>query len=338
MIETLHFGFTDITNEKIYKLELSEDEKAKLGFNSKNEKTIWDYYDSYLIDKRIKDKLQEKFEEYINKTLPKELKESCLWCNGKSKNENDKKCTNYKLEGSMNLFFATWWYVNLVENNKHLLSDKKLLNDLSINFYECFLFKDGRVFFNLKKLTMFCLEKGFITLSILFAKNDKIQNLEIINQAIDKLDSEYLSITMFDKGKPYHIKPQKKFFKNKRETIKEQLEVERLKKEQNQPQQTETVKNDEVKKELHNDYFKDNAFEIWELLFENFNIDKTKRTDLRFMYEIMKHNGQIHKTITVKNITDWINETYDFGIDKLQYTSIKSKSNENRMSIYKLIK
>lgn len=104
------------------------------------------------------------------------------------------------------------------------------------------------------------------------------------------------------------------------------------------PQQTETVKNDEVKKELHNDYFKDNAFEIWERLFENFNIDKTKRTDLRFMYEIMKHNGQIHKTITVKNITDWINETYDFGIDKLQYTSIKSKSNENRMSIYKLIK
>ena len=56
------------------------------------------------------------------------------------------------------------------------------------------------------------------------------------------------------------------------------------------------------------------------------------------MYEIMKYKEQIHKTVTVKNITDWINETYDFNIDKLQYTSIKNKSNENRMSIYNLIK
>ena len=108
--------------------------------------------------------------------------------------------------------------------------------------------------------------------------------------------------------------------------------------EANKPQQKETNIPDEVKKELHNDYFKNNAFKIWERLFENLNINETKRTDLRFMYEIMKYNEQIHKTVTVKNITDWINETYDFNIDKLQYTSIKSKSNENRMSIYNLIK
>ena len=106
------------------------------------------------------------------------------------------------------------------------------------------------------------------------------------------------------------------------------------------PQESKTIEVEkvEIKPQKHTDYFKDNAFEIWERLFENFNIDKTKRTDLRFMYEIMKHNGQIHKTVTVKSITDWINETYDFGIDKLQYTNIKSKSNENRMSIYNLIK
>ncbi|WP_297868940.1 hypothetical protein [uncultured Flavobacterium sp.] len=106
------------------------------------------------------------------------------------------------------------------------------------------------------------------------------------------------------------------------------------------PQEPKAIEKEkvEIKPQKHTDYFKDNAFEIWERLFENFNIDKTKRTDLRFMYEIMKHNGQIHKTVTVKSITDWINETYDFGIDKLQYTNIKSKSNENRMSIYNLIK
>ena len=64
------------------------------------------------------------------------------------------------------------------------------------------------------------------------------------------------------------------------------------------PQEPKAIEKEkvEIKPQKHTDYFKDNAFEIWERLFENFNIDKTKRTDLRFMYEIMKHNGQIHKT------------------------------------------
>lgn len=106
----------------------------------------------------------------------------------------------------------------------------------------------------------------------------------------------------------------------------------------NQPQQNEKIKPDEVNKELHYHIFKDNAFEFWQRLFENFNINETKRTDLRFMYEIMKYNGQIHETVTVKNITDWINDTYDFNIGKLQSTNIKDKSNESRMSIYNLIK
>lgn len=105
-----------------------------------------------------------------------------------------------------------------------------------------------------------------------------------------------------------------------------------------EPQQVENNNPKEIECELHNHIFKDNAFTVWKSLFENFNINETKRTDLRFMYEIMKYKEQIHKTVTVKNITDWINDTYQFSIQKLQYTNIKSKSNENRMSIYNLIK
>lgn len=107
----------------------------------------------------------------------------------------------------------------------------------------------------------------------------------------------------------------------------------------NEPlQQPQVDKPDEVKKELHNHIFRNNAFEVWQSMYDNFNINETKRTDLRFMYEVMKYNKQIHKTVTLKTITDWINETYQFSIKKLQYTYIKSKSNENRMSIYNLIK
>jgi hypothetical protein len=100
---------------------------------------------------------------------------------------------------------------------------------------------------------------------------------------------------------------------------------------------TNTDNENEDKPTLHNNIFKDNAFEIWERLFENLNIDETKRTDLRFLYEAMKYGGQIHTNITIKNFTEWVCITYQYTIDKLHYTDIWSKSNETRMSIYNLI-
>lgn len=248
MIEKLHIGFKDIQNEKIYKLHLSEEQKKALGLNNnKSDNSIWDYFDAYLSDKKLKEHLITEFQKSIDKTLPKAVKESCLYCTGNDKTikQEDKKCYNYLVEGQMNEFFAVWWFVNIVENNKQLLFEKEALKKLSVKLYECFLFKDGRVFFDLKKLTMYCLEQGFLTLSNIFAKNDKIHSLEIINRAIDDLDSEYLSITMFDKGKPYHIEPQKMFLKSKRKSIKEQLKIDRLKNKQNPPQKTEIIKPDE---------------------------------------------------------------------------------------------
>lgn len=339
MIEKFHIGFDDIENQKFHRMKASEELKEALGINKhKNQKTVHEYFDEYLGDKKTKQYLQSEFHKSIENTLPKNVKESCLYCNKRSKDKNDMKCQSYQIEGDMNVFFAVWWFVNIVENNKLLLSEKKAIKELSIKLYECFLFKDGRVYFDLRKLTMYCLEQGFLTLSRIFAENDKILNLEVINKTIENLDSEYLSIKMFDKEEPYHIEPQKFFFESKRKSIKEQLKIERLKKKQSQHQTPATDNQNKVNINQHSHIFKDKAFEFWERLFENFNIDKTKRTDLRFMYEIMKNKGQIHQYVSVKNITDWINETYKFSIDKLQYTSIKSKSNENRMSIYNLIK
>jgi hypothetical protein len=176
------------------------------------------------------------------------------------------------------------------------------------------------------------LDKQILLLNTMFVEAD--QKKKFVLNEIEKIKSSIEVLKEDIKIKIYFIRDNKKkqvdildsylnFLKNKLN---------------GQPQQSEIINVLEVKKELHNNIFTDNAFYVWERLFENFNINETKRTDLRFMYEIMKYNGQIHKTVTVKNITDWINETYNFNIDKLQYTSIKSTSNENRMSIYNLIK
>lgn len=94
---------------------------------------------------------------------------------------------------------------------------------------------------------------------------------------------------------------------------------------------------EKTEKELHTHIFKGNSFEIWESMFISFAINESKKTDLRFMYEVMKYNKQIHENITLKYMTDWINELYLFSIEKLHYIDFKSPSNEKRMSVYKLI-
>lgn len=159
--------------------------------------------------------------------------------------------------------------------------------------------------------------------NVVFSKTKdgfQLNEIDFIKEQIKFLDNLYFDKLSFKQQKQFEA--YKSFLLNK----------------QKAPEQTEINKPDEFKNELHNHIFKGNAFEFWQKLFENFNINETKRTDLRFMYEVMKYNGQIHETVTVTNITDWINDTYEFSIEKLQYTNIKSKSNQNRMSIYNLIK
>ena len=106
----------------------------------------------------------------------------------------------------------------------------------------------------------------------------------------------------------------------------------------NNPKQVaiDKSKNDiaEVKKELHTNIFKKNGFEIWESIFEKFNITKTKRTDIDFMFEVMKYNDFIYKNIGCKDIQDWINEIYEISFDQIKYTDVNSNSNSKRLIIF----
>jgi hypothetical protein len=101
-----------------------------------------------------------------------------------------------------------------------------------------------------------------------------------------------------------------------------------------QPQQTENKKPDEVKKELHNNIFKDDAFEIWQSMFEKFEIIASKRTDIDFMFQVMKYNNLIFDTIGYVDIQNWINEVYEIVFEKIKYTDHKARSNEKRLIIY----
>ena len=88
------------------------------------------------------------------------------------------------------------------------------------------------------------------------------------------------------------------------------------------------------KKELHTNIFKKNGFEIWESMFEKFNITKSTRTDIDFMFEVMKYHKFIYKNIGYNDIENWINEVYQISFDKIKHTNHKAKSNEKRLIIF----
>ena len=101
-----------------------------------------------------------------------------------------------------------------------------------------------------------------------------------------------------------------------------------------EPQQQKTNEPDEVKKELHNNIFIGNAFEIWQSMFVKFKITKRKRTDVDFMFEVMKYHNLIYDNIKYVDIQNWINNVYEISFDKIKFTDHKAKSNDKRLIIY----
>ena len=101
-----------------------------------------------------------------------------------------------------------------------------------------------------------------------------------------------------------------------------------------EPQQQKNNEPDEVKKELHNNIFKGNAFEIWQSMFDKFKITESKRTDIDFMFEVMKYNNLIYDNIKYVDIQNWINNVYEISFDKIKFTNHKAKSNDKRLIIY----
>ena len=90
------------------------------------------------------------------------------------------------------------------------------------------------------------------------------------------------------------------------------------------PQQNLTIKTDEVKKELHNTYFKNNAFEVWQSMFDEFGINESSRTDVKFIFEEMRKEGLIHNTVNQTAFLEWIRTTYNGLI--IQKTSNHSRT------------
>lgn len=214
-MKKLALRFEDIDHVKRIPIKLSQETIDHL--DKQKGKPASEYLKEYLNDNKLYNSFSKKYIDFVNKTLPKRLQESCLYCNGDSNDTRDKKCNSYHDEAQMNFFFASHEFVTVVEHNKHLIQDKVIRKKLTLQFYECFAFNNGRVIFDLEKMAILCLKAGFLSLSKVFANNTALQNLSIINHAIDELNDQELDADMLNREKSIYLEFQKTFFKNKYE-------------------------------------------------------------------------------------------------------------------------
>jgi hypothetical protein len=107
--------------------------------------------------------------------------------------------------------------------------------------------------------------------------------------------------------------------------------IEALKK---QPQQVESVKTDEVIKELRNDIFKGNAIELFKYYYECKSMVNNSRVHFRFLFEVMKEDGFIHDTVTLGQYIKFITKDFGYVDTELKSIDLNSKPNKNNLKDY----
>ena len=101
-----------------------------------------------------------------------------------------------------------------------------------------------------------------------------------------------------------------------------------------QPQQIETNKPDEVKKELHNNIFKGNSIYLFEKYLENKSMNFQSRTDFRFLFEQMKEvDNLIHDTVSLAQYIKFIGK-YGYNEKELKSITMDTLKNIQRTKDY----
>lgn len=119
------------------------------------------------------------------------------------------------------------------------------------------------------------------------------------------------------------------FFKNKEGQTLENSDL------NSKLQQVEVSNPEKVKKELHNNIFKGNAFEVFEKYHRIKKLTGSSRTDLNLLFQLFKEDNLFVETLELKHFIKWLNENYGYALTELKKVSKKSKPNIQRANDYK---
>lgn len=96
-----------------------------------------------------------------------------------------------------------------------------------------------------------------------------------------------------------------------------------------------TNKPPKERKELHNNIFKGNAFEVLDKYFSNKNVNGSSATDLRLVFELMKNDDLFIETIELKHYINWLNKYYfENNLITLKKINLNTRLNIQRTNDY----
>lgn len=146
---------------------------------------------------------------------------------------------------------------------------------------------------------------------------------EAINSLKDFLNEEINLIESFPEelvdNYEYQIKPIRKYFKEWSVESKEEVSSK------------EGIEQTTMITYEHQNIFINNAFDVWIEMFEKFQIKQDSRTDVKFMFEIMKRDNMIYKSVSQVSYLMWIEENFNLDISKTANIDLK---NNMRLAIY----
>lgn len=161
--------------------------------------------------------------------------------------------------------------------------------------------------------------------------NNDLDKLEVLKKDLENFEINFTTNEVVESlfnETAYKSKSISGLFNRFKEIVINKIEDYKTKPDQ-QPGALKSGENKEQYQYPH--IFKGNAFEVWQSMFISFQITESSRTDVKFMFEEMKNDGLIHKTVNQKTFLDWLSEPpHQITIQK---TSNYSKTKE-RNSIY----
>ena len=96
-----------------------------------------------------------------------------------------------------------------------------------------------------------------------------------------------------------------------------------------------TNKPPKERKELYNNIFKGNAFEVLDKYFSNKNVNGSSATDLRLVFELMKNDDLFIETIELKHYINWLNKYYfENNLITLRKINLNTRPNIQRTNDY----
>ncbi|NDI99433.1 hypothetical protein GWA97_10145 [Flavobacterium sp. LaA7.5] len=211
--------------DKIVKIPTSPKLQKYLKENFFKGKSYVDYIKEFLITEKRFNTINTAFIKTMRESIPGCLKLGCIYCSGKSNDDNDKACQKYYLQMEITYAIAASEFVNLIISNRHIYDNKQILLDVTHNFFKCFYFvkNKGLMYFDLEKMCMYTLNAGFLSISQILAKSSTLNNLRVINEHITYFDEKKLENKIFNKEDENYLDLQTKFYEDKQRFYKEKL-------------------------------------------------------------------------------------------------------------------